>query len=487
MKPEKRRKSNDAFDEAAQETARSPRRGRKRIFAWIAAALCVCVAVAVVVPLFRQERSTPLSASGGTARALAEPVYPEMPQFPDYADYENDYDVYSEAYHTWRQGLRAQHDQPADFAAGVRDFCQRSAAELLIGADGENRVYSPVNVYMALAMLAEVADGSSRAQILSLLGANDIEALRTQTAHLWNASYCDDGLVTSVLANSLWLAEGVDYVQETAERLASDYYAASFRGVMGSAEYNAMLQDWINEQTGGLLKEQASDLEMSPDTVLALASTVYFKAGWRDTFSETRTAPDVFYTPDGAVNVDFMHKTETSGTLYGGEGFTAVREELEGDCHMWLILPEEGTEITQLLQGGAALSMTQSRNLQPWEQKSSVTVELSVPKFDVSSELDLKDGLMALGVTDVFDAGVSDFTPLTTEFQGICVDKAEHAARVMVDEEGCAAAAYTVLIMEATSAVVEQETVFFTLDRPFLFVITGSAQQPLFIGIVNQP
>lgn len=456
-----------------------PRRGG--IIAWVSAIVCVCIALLAVTPLMQP---IPVGAAG----RLSEPTYPAMPQYPSYEDYGDDYDAYSAAYEEWLQGLHAQRDCPADFSAGLNAFCQRTATEFLTGAEGKNCVYSPANVYMALAMLAEVTDGASREQLLSLLGAADIEALRTQAGQLWNVSYCDDGALTSVLANSLWLSETISYEQETIDRLASEYYASSFRGAMGSEAYDAMLQDWINEQTGGLLKEQASELTMPSETVLALASTVYFKAGWREKFDGTRTAQEIFTTPDGEVTVDFMRKTVTNGILFWGNAYTAVREELEGDCAMWLILPDEGIDLDVILRDGEALRMTQSGADAPWEQQKRATVELAMPKFDVDSTRDLAGGLKTLGVTDVFDPSVSDFSPLTGEVQNLWIDKAEHAARVMVDEEGCTAAAYTVLMIEATAALPEEnETVYFTLDRPFLFIITGSAQQPLFMGVVNQP
>ena len=63
---------------------------------------------------------------------------------------------------------------------------------------------------------------------------------------------------------------------------------------------------------------------------------------------------------------------------------------------------------------------------------------------------------------------------------------ARHAARVRIDEEGCEAAAYTVLGMPA-SAMPPDGEIDVTLDRPFLFAITGSDGLPLFVGIVNQP
>ena len=64
--------------------------------------------------------------------------------------------------------------------------------------------------------------------------------------------------MTSVLASSLWLRDGTNYVQSTLDTLAKTYYASTFSGEMGSDDYNKALQSWLNEQTGGLLQEQAS-------------------------------------------------------------------------------------------------------------------------------------------------------------------------------------------------------------------------------------
>ena len=64
--------------------------------------------------------------------------------------------------------------------------------------------------------------------------------------------------------------------------------------------------------------------------------------------------------------------------------------------------------------------------------------------------------------------------------------KAQHDVRVMIDEEGCTAAAYTVLLIDETGMPLKEE-VDFVLNRPFLFVITSEVGLPLFVGIVNHP
>ncbi|MBQ1887296.1 MAG: serpin family protein, partial [Firmicutes bacterium] len=56
--------------------------------------------------------------------------------------------------------------------------------------------------------------------------------------------------------------------------------------------------------------------------------------------------------------------------------------------------------------------------------------------------------------------------------------------RVKADEDGVEAAAYTVIMVKATSAMPE-EPIEFTVDRPFIFEIISSEGLPLFTGVVN--
>ena len=177
---------------------------------------------------------------------------------------------------------------PKDYADGLEGYFAASIRQFLAGAETANKVYSPVNVYMALAMLAEVTGGSSRQQILDLLGSGSIEALRTQAASVWNAQYRDGDAVTSILASSLWLNEDVSFVPSTMDTLAETYYASSYRGEMGSDGFNRALQSWLNEQTRGLLTEQAGQIELSADTILAIAAAIYYKAPWNNDFNKER-------------------------------------------------------------------------------------------------------------------------------------------------------------------------------------------------------
>jgi len=460
----------------------------KRIVSLVLATACILSAAGCGSTLPVEGEEEKVSA----AYLVSKAEYPEMAPYPDESKFYDEKSgkfkdtEFNKAWEVWSADKRQQRSYPTGDMTGLDSFFADSIGQFLSRSNGENKVYSPLNVYMALAMLAEVTGGSSRQEILDLLGVENIEALRRQASALWNANYSDDGATVSVLANSLWMNEDVNFVQETMDVLAEHYYASSYQGEMGSAEFNKALQSWLNEQTGGLLEDQISNVEMPPETILTLASVIYFRAKWASEFREEKTKEGLFsiLDADGAtVKCDFMHQSG-SRNYYWGEKFSAVSQSFENGGDMWFLLPDGDVPVDELLADEEAMAFLLSDG--DWENSKFLIVNLAVPKFDVTSQLDLIPGLKVLGVEDVFDFEASDFTPMTSDTDKIAVTQAQHGARVVIDEEGCEAAAYTVMLACGAAAPPKEE-VDFILDRPFVFVITGQSGLPLFVGVVNQP
>ncbi|MBQ2927524.1 MAG: serpin family protein [Oscillospiraceae bacterium] len=420
---------------------------------------------------------------------LAQVPYPQMAPYPEESAFidsrtgEFDSDGFQEVYSAWRQDRQNQRNQPEGYADDLHPFFA-AAVPAILTADVENPLCSPLNLYLALAMLAETAAGTSRQQILDTLGAEGIDALRAQAGQVWNAHYCADSASSSVLANSLWLDEGCSYSPEVVSLLAKQYYASVFQGDLGSAEMNQALGSWLSEQTGGLLEEQAKQVQLDPDTVLALASTILFRAKWDTEFSEANNTQATFHSPTGDREVTFLNRELSYGPYCWGEDFGAVSLPLEDGSRMWLFLPDAGKSPQQLLENGHVLALTLQGGPDS-ENQAGIRVNLSLPKFDVTADLQLKPSLQDLGITQVFDPGTADFTAILPDSPA-WLSKVQHAARVKIDEEGVYAAAYTVM-MECGAARPPEDEIDFILDRPFLFIISSHDNLPLFAGIVNHP
>ena len=462
-------------DKHIAEAAAPKSRRRFYLPATVAAILALVLLIVSLLPVGPAVKE-PLSISL-SAQLLAQPQYPKLAHYPT---------VYDEKKHdAWWNDQMALRDQPEGYADSLDPYFAAITGQLLSETNGNNAACSPVNIYLALAMLAETTASNSRQQLLDLLGAGSIQDLRTQAEQVWKAHYNDDGMTTSILANSLWLEEGYQFNKETVQLLADSYYASVFQCDLGSEEANGLLRDWINSQTGGLLKEQTKDLKLDPRSVLALASTLYYRVQWIDQFQEKQNTQATFHGTTGDTTETFMNQTLTYGPYYWGEHFGAVSLSLEDNSRMWLILPDEGTTPEELLSSGEAMAFL-LRDAYDYENQKSLMVHLSLPKFDISSDMELKDQLQTLGIHDVFVPGTADFSPIIPEEDGGFVGQVKHAARVAIDEEGVTAAAYT-MIARCGAGMPPTDEMDFVLDRPFLFVIESNDGLPLFAGVVNQP
>lgn len=451
---------------------------RKNTKIWkklVAVAACVCIIVGAIVIVPRLNINT---GGAGTNTLFVNPssfliasaIYPETVDFD-----END----DEAFDAWYDARIEKRELARKYSETGEDFSKKSASEFLKN-NGENAVYSPLNVYFALSILAETTDENSRKQILSLLGEDSIETTRKSAHDLWNVEYTDDATGKSVFANSLWLRDGVQFNKSTLQTVADNYYASSYSGDMADEKFNQVRRNWINEQTDNILSDAVDNLEFSPDCIMSLVSTVNFRAKWTNEFSKDDTYEEVFHATDKDTKCEFMHKAEYMTSYYWGDNFSAVPLGLMENGTMWFILPDEDVSPETLLEDSQLWQMLSSRS--EYKNSSYPMVDLSVPKFDVAGSLDMTDTLKSLGVTDIFDFEKSDFSPLTEG--DIAITSAEHAARVTVDEEGVTAAAFTTF--DYSGAGLPTEKVDFKLDRPFLFVIMGKSSIPLFIGIVNR-
>lgn len=452
-------------------------------------------------------KKDPIAAQYLQDLAVKTAAYPELPAMPSETELDEafstiDYDkMGAEAYEKaqdkiwadwdarstkYYDALRALRSEGTAHPDAFLDFTEKAAAELLSAQ--ENTVISPANLYLALAMLSETTDGDSRAQLLSLLGLDDTAEAQGAGNYIWRNLYGETSTGKTQLASSVWLNENVPYNEETLQVLAEQYLASTFSAPMGDEKTDKAIGEWINENTGDLLQDAAGNIQTKPKTVMLLLTTLYFKDQWSSEFWADATKKDTFTAADGEKQtVDFMHRTDDRAAYYRGENYTVAELGFRGGQSMRFLLPDEGTSLKSLLADGSAVGGLFGYDM--GVSLPSGKLIWSVPKFDVSADLELTDALRALGVSDVFDFDRADFSPLV-DFdrfdKAVAVTQVQHAARVKVGEKGCEAAAFTAVRADAQSAAPEDlPVVEMDLNRPFAFLITGVDGLPLFLGSVN--
>lgn len=389
-------------------------------------------------------------------------------------------------YSEWWNTKRAQLEAVRDVQPELDGFYESLMKELLSAE--KNTVCSPLNIYMALAMVAETAKGETQSQILDLLGASDIGKLRDYANKLWRSSYYEIPTYTCQLANSLWLGEDINYNEAVLKTLAEDYYADSFAGQLSSDEMNKAFREWLDEHTGGLLKEYTEEAgirndENVPDSrsVMELVSAIYMKGMWINPFFADQTDKQTFHGASGDTECDMMHQNGID-SYFWGDHFSGVTQSIDNGGRMYFFLPDEDADLSDIINDPQVMEVIRNGLYDGYENTKYIIVNKSIPKFSVSSKHDLIDSLEALGIVDAFDSELADFSPLVSDMP-VWISKADHAAMVEIDEEGVAGAAYTDFGY-AGAGMPPDETVDFVLDRPFMFAVTGSDGSILFAGTV---
>lgn len=379
--------------------------------------------------------------------------------------------------------VNAPGDAPvAQVVAGMREFAVKLAA-----ADGgsSNLVVSPTSIAVAFAMAEAGAGPATKEDIARVFGfpaePGVHEAMNALTAKFAAANHegnqeGSEG-VTLELANAIWGQTGLEFGQEFLDVLAAQYGAGVDTVDFASDPEAARLaiNAWVSEVTRERIPELLQSGMVDPQTVVALVNAIYLKASWQTPFAVDSTSDQPFeLTPTSTINVPTMHDAMLYSEASVGGGYSAVKLPYEGnELAMVVIVPDAPTSLADFEAG-----LTGERLAEIVSELEPAAVDLSMPRWEASSALDLAGPLQSLGLT-IPGGDLSGIAP------GTQIGAAVHAANITVDEKGTEAAAATA-IMGLTSAPSEITTV--RVDRPFLFLIqheeTGA---PLFYGRITDP
>ena len=301
------------------------------------------------------------------------------------------------------------------------------------------------------------------------------------------------GGFTLEFANAVWGQQDYMFLDTYLDMLARNY-GAGVRPVdfkEQPEESRLIINEWVAEQTRDTIKDIIPPDAIKPDrTRLVLANAIYFKANWRHRFDESLTYVGQFHLVDGdAVDTPMMTMEESEWFMYAsGDGYQAL-ELPYGDqrISMAIILPDLGRfgEFESSLDAKVA-----GQILKDLERTD---VDLTMPKFEFESDLDLGDILKAMGMPDAFGRE-SDFSGMDGQK---CIARDDpclftsdvlHKSFVSVEEKGTEASAASVVVVERPVTRTARTPITVVVDRPFIFLIrdnqTGAM---LFLGRVLDP
>ncbi len=375
-----------------------------------------------------------------------------------------------------------------DYAIESNENIQNFSYSLLSQTlNDKNPVLSPLSAYLALSMVGCGADGATKDEFYEVLGA-DMMAISDDTM---NRLPTKGDLLNISIANSVWIDDEFTVNDTWIGTIKSLMDAEAFQTDLSTAETMTHINRWIDTNTNGLI-DKMLEKPLDSETRIALLNTVYFKGKWQFPFKFTDTYKETFYinrAQNTTEQVDMMN-------MYLKEIAYLSNDFTEG-----VILPYQNNNNENL--AFIALKPTDESSIRDVYHKLTKTVindlignkqtrrvNLKLPKFEITFDIELNESLKNMGLQDCFDEVKANFNQMgqTKTGYNLYISLVRQKAKIIVDEEGTEAAAATEIAMAEGCCLIVDEPYDIFFNEPFLYMIMDMDQNiPLFLGILDTP
>ena len=352
-----------------------------------------------------------------------------------------------------------------------------------------NNILSPVSIIYALGMLNNGATGETQQQINKVLGFADTGAEGINAfcrKMLSRAAYLDPDTKLNI-ANNIYFNSRLGLtLNPVFLQLAKENYEAEpdIRDFNDGLTMDVINQ-WCSDHTEKMIEKVLDEDSFDPLAVSYLLNAIYFKGNWQVKFEEANTVEEPFgeLADNGQYGdvrpiVPMMHQEESCRYCENDLCQAVTLPYGNGSYVIHILLPREGKRICDVFE---SLTASKWNEQYAWGGVSAI-VDLKLPRFEASTDLDLKGIMSRLGMPRAFT--------VAAEFPNFCdaetyIDMMKQVAKIRVNESGTEAAAVTIIGIDATAGPEETEPrhVTFHATRPFLYVIRDvTSGAILFIG-----
>ncbi len=341
--------------------------------------------------------------------------------------------------------------------------------------DNKNDNFSPLSAVLCLSLIANGADGETRAEMETLFGLS-VEDMNKYLKSYVSGLYSGENCKVSI-ANSIWFRNDGslhvrnDFLQTNADYYGSEAYAAPFDKTTVKE-----VNDWVEKNTDGLIKEILK--KISANSAMFLVNTLLFDAKWLDQYTDRQISENCdFANYDGSVSkVNYLISEENR--YFEGKDFKGFLKQYEGSKYSFAgILPDKDTDIYSLIK-----SLDGKTWMNTVGKAENREINAVIPEFSFATEeLDMTAMLKKLGMRKAFDKGSADFSKMGTSDRGpLYLDYVKQKTYIEVNRNGTKAAAVT--WGEMCGGCVES----IVLNRPFIYaIVDNETGLPLFIGAVT--
>ncbi|RVE47060.1 hypothetical protein evm_008244 [Chilo suppressalis] len=310
------------------------------------------------------------------------------------------------------------------------------AAEVMLLNMRENVVCSPLSALLPLGKLILGTDpGESRDEMLKAVGVKK-SSIKWTFRELYEKLKHLPGVTLSV-ASRLYVSRSIE-ISKKYELITNKVFHSTVEKLNFDNKHLSanVINDWVSSQTNGMIKNIVTPMDISRDSAMILVNAIYFAGRWTEPFKKVFVGD--FHSPVGLRRIPMMKQKKTYNYAESKVLNAKIIEiPYEGEkASFVMVLPLSKSGLPMLL---SELKLAPELLNKEMMTMTQTKLTLTMPKFKIQTELDLKALYKKIGVKSVFQKD-SGLNRISTDSQ-IKLSKAVQKACIEVFERGTEAAA----------------------------------------------
>lgn len=339
----------------------------------------------------------------------------------------------------------------------------------------QNIIFSPTALGYTLGSITEATTGATRTQLVNTLNignmAKEKRLTQFQLAHENNTFSTNQGKL--IVANSIWAASNSlqpEYQEIIQSKFSTNINEVDFSNL---TSFEAM-SNWFTENSNGALTPK---FKSNPEETKTFLNTAYVESPWQTTVDVLES--DTFYGTAGETMCKYLSTMLYNSSYQEGAGYVQANIPLTNGAKLSFIMPIPGYSLEQLLQEPSTMNEI---FLNSNTDAETADVSLKFPAFTVTSTINFKNTITALGISNLYQAG-DEWTGFTNPQEPI--SSIIQQVTLTVDENGCNFKSPSSETMDTASTISAPRQIELTINRPFLFIVRSSEDLPILTGIIN--
>lgn len=347
----------------------------------------------------------------------------------------------------------------------------------------ENMIFSPYSLFSNLLMMESLTTEQETINAFSDFFGVEKGYLNDDYLKNYRQNFFLNDRGSVKLYTSAFFNYALPLNDEVVPLLTKWYCEAYQADFFNDNDINKILK-WVDQKINASDFINKKDLNIDENTFILFMQAMYFNQQWQNKYSSSLTAKDDFYlSKNDKVEAYFMNH-EYFGDVYLYDDYLSVIDYYCNGYSVKYIEPTNDDNIYEIIEKNNIniFKEDESKKIQ------NVLIDLFVPKFDVTSSIDLTDLLINCGLEPLFKG--SPFNNLYTDLKGytsVSLKYIKQKNKITFNEDGTEAKTLTFSMADGNTAPAPFDVSTICLNKPFIYIIYDQNQIPLYVGHMDNP